>query len=66
MKEKEKSSVYFGHGYRLFAPVRSIEIWPFFTSNSNTFNDSSSVKVNSTYNINQLLINTNIVSYEGK
>ena len=66
MKEKEKPSVYFRHGYRLFAPVRSVEIWPFFTSNSNIFNDSSSVKVNSTRNVNQLSINVNIVSYEGK
>ena len=47
-------------------PVRSIEIWPFFTSTSNILNDSSTVNVNSTYNINQLSINTNIVSYEGK
>nr|DAX12085.1 MAG TPA: hypothetical protein [Microviridae sp.] len=28
--------------------------------------NSSAVKVNSTYNVNQLLISTNIVSYEGK
>lgn len=51
---------------KLFVPVRSIEIWPFFTSTSNILNDSSTVKVNSTYNVNRLLINTNIVSYEEK
>lgn len=66
MKEKKEPSVYFRPGYRLFVPVRSIEIWPFFTSTSNILNDSSIVKVNSTYNVNQLLVNTNIVSYEGK
>lgn len=66
MKEKKTPSVYFRHGYRLFAPVHSLEVWPFFTSTFNILNDSSTVNVSSTSNINQSLINTNIISYEGK
>lgn len=58
MKEEEKPFVYFRHDYRLSVPVRSVEIWPFFTSDSNIFNDSSVVNSNSTYNTNQLLVNT--------
>nr|DAJ28773.1 MAG TPA: hypothetical protein [Microviridae sp.] len=58
MEENKKPSVCFGHGYRIFAPVYSIEIWPFFTLDSNILNDSSTPKVNSMYNTSKLLVNT--------
>ena len=56
----ELGSISFGPGYRKFTAVRKIEIWPFFTANSNTLDDIFPVKVNSTWKTDQLLVNCNV------